>query len=117
MMTHSAKDTRQQKEQRGRRGWTKLSTMTIISFLSLKKKFAVAIFKVHNNSAPKMDFRCTFWHACNLPSFLTKSENSFGLKEDNPSGRNCQNQLSHPSMGNFVSTRSLVKGKIHIQKI
>ena len=44
---------------------------------------------------------------------------SFGLKEDNPSQRNCQNELSHQ---NFSHTEeefqeSLTQGKIQIQQI
>ena len=44
--------------------------------------------------------------------------NPFGLKEDNPSQRNCQNQLSHPSLSHIEPEcqESLIQGKIHIQQ-
>ena len=40
--------------------------------------------------------------------------NPFGLKEDNPSQRNCQNQLSHPSLSHIEQEceESLIQGKI-----
>ena len=44
--------------------------------------------------------------------------NPFGLKEDNPSQRNCLNQLSHPSLSQIEQEcqESLIQGKIHIQQ-
>ena len=38
--------------------------------------------------------------------------------EDNPSHRNCQNQLSHPSLSQIEQEcqESLIQGKIHIQQ-
>ena len=46
------------------------------------------------------------------------NENSFGLKEDNPSQINCQNQLSHPNLSQIErkSQESLIQGKIHIKQ-
>ena len=46
------------------------------------------------------------------------SNNLFGLKEDNPSQRNCQNQLSHPSLSHIEQEcqESMIQGKIHIQQ-
>ena len=43
---------------------------------------------------------------------------AFGLKEDNSSQRNCQNQLSHPSFSHIELERqeSLIQGKIRIQQ-
>ena len=45
--------------------------------------------------------------------------NLFGLKEDNPSQRNCENQLRHPSLSNIEPERQekLIQGKILIQQI
>ena len=42
----------------------------------------------------------------------------FGLKEDNPSQRNCQNQLSHPGLSHIEPEcqESLIQGKIHNQQ-
>ena len=39
-------------------------------------------------------------------------------KEENPSQRNCQNQLSHPSLSHIEQEcqESLIQGKIHIQQ-
>ena len=41
----------------------------------------------------------------------------FRLKEDNPSQRNCQNQLSHPGLSHIEQKyeESLIQGKIHNQ--
>ena len=46
------------------------------------------------------------------------SNNLFGLKEDNPSQRNCQNQLSHQSLSPIDQEcqESKIQGKIHIQQ-
>ena len=40
------------------------------------------------------------------------------LKEENPSQRNCQNQLNHPSLSHIEQEcqESLIKGKIHSQQ-
>ena len=35
-----------------------------------------------------------------LQDHMYEYQNPFGLKEDNLSRRNCQNQLSHPGLGN-----------------
>ena len=45
-------------------------------------------------------------------------QNPFELKEDNLSQRNCQNQLSHPSLSHIEREcqESLIEGKIHIQQ-
>ena len=45
-------------------------------------------------------------------------KNLLGLKEDNPSQRNCQNQLSHPGLSHIEQEcqESLMQGKIHIQQ-
>ena len=45
-------------------------------------------------------------------------QNPFELKEDNPSQRNCQNQLGHPSLSHIEQEckKSLIQGKIHIQQ-
>ena len=44
--------------------------------------------------------------------------NFFGLKEDNSSQRNCQNQLSHPGLPHLEQEyqESLIQGKIHNKK-
>ena len=44
--------------------------------------------------------------------------NPFGLKEDNPSQRNCLNQLSHPSLSHIEQQchETLLQGKTHIQQ-
>ena len=44
--------------------------------------------------------------------------NPFGLKEDNLSKRNCQNQLSHPGLSHTEQEcqESLIEGKIHNQQ-
>ena len=44
-------------------------------------------------------------------------QNPFELKEDNLSQRNCQNQLSHPSLSHIEQEcqESLIQGKIYIQ--
>ena len=47
-------------------------------------------------------------------------QNPFELKEDNPSQRNCQNQLSHPSLSHDIEQEcqeSLIQEKIYIQQI
>ena len=46
------------------------------------------------------------------------SKNLFRLKEDNPSQRNCQNELSQPSLSHIEQEcqESLIQGKIHIQQ-
>ena len=46
------------------------------------------------------------------------SNDLFGLKEDNPSQRNCQNQLGHPSLSHIEQEcqESMIQGKIHIQQ-
>ena len=43
-------------------------------------------------------------------------QNPFRLKEDNLSQRNCQNQLSHPSLSHIEQEcqESLIQGMIHI---
>ena len=48
----------------------------------------------------------------------TMHMNPFGLKEDNPSQRNCQNQLSHPGLSHIEQKcqESLIPGKIHNQQ-
>ena len=40
------------------------------------------------------------------------------LKEDNPSQRNCKNQLNHPGLSHLEQEcqESLIKAKIHNQK-
>ena len=45
-------------------------------------------------------------------------QNPFGLKEDNLSQRNCQNQLSHPGLSHTKQEcqESLIQGKIHNQQ-
>ena len=45
-------------------------------------------------------------------------QNLFVLKEDNPSQRNCQNQLSYPSLSQIEKKcqESLIQGKIHNQQ-
>ena len=52
-----------------------------------------------------------------LPSY--EYYNPFGLKEDNISQRNCQNQLSHPGLSHTEQKcqDSLNQGKIHNQQI
>ena len=46
------------------------------------------------------------------------SKNLLRLKEDNYSQRNCQNQLSHPSLSHIEQQchKRLIKGKILIQQ-
>ena len=46
------------------------------------------------------------------------SKKSFGLKEDNHSHRNYQNQWSHPRLSNIEQEcqENLILGKIHIQQ-
>ena len=45
-------------------------------------------------------------------------QNPFGLKEDNLSQRNCQNQLSHPGLSHTEQEcqESLIQGKIRNQQ-
>ena len=45
-------------------------------------------------------------------------QNPFGLKEDNPSQKNCQNELSHSSLSHIghECQERLIQGKIHIQQ-
>ena len=45
-------------------------------------------------------------------------QNPFGLKEDNLSQRNCQNQLSHPGLSHIEQEcqESLSQEKIHSQQ-
>ena len=49
---------------------------------------------------------------------MNMSNNLFGLKEGNPSHRNCQNQLSHSRLSHTEQEcqDSLIQGKIHIQQ-
>ena len=44
--------------------------------------------------------------------------NPFGLKKDNLSQRNCQNQLSHPGLSHIEQEyqESFIQGKIHNQQ-
>ena len=55
-----------------------------------------------------------------LPSHKLRDHayNPFGLKEDNLSQRNCQNQLSHPGLSHTEQEcqKSLIQGKIHNQQ-
>ena len=53
-----------------------------------------------------------------LQSHVYEQWNLLGLKEDNPSQINCQNQLSHLSLSHTEqeSQKSLIQGKIHIQQ-
>ena len=53
-----------------------------------------------------------------LPDHAYEYQNPFGLKEDNPSQRNCQNQLSHPDLTHTEQEcqDSLIQGKIHKQQ-
>ena len=53
-----------------------------------------------------------------LPDHAYEYQNPFGLKEDNLSQRNCQNQLSHPGLSHIEQEyqESLIQGKIHIQQ-
>ena len=45
-------------------------------------------------------------------------QNLFGLKEDNLSQRNCQNQLIHPGLSHIEQEcqESLIQGKVHNQQ-
>ena len=45
-------------------------------------------------------------------------QNPFGLKEDNLSQRNCQNQLSHPGLSHIEQEyqETFIQGKIHNQQ-
>ena len=49
---------------------------------------------------------------------ISKNLQSFLLKEDNLSQRNCQNQLSHPGLSHTEQEcqESLIQGKIHNQQ-
>ena len=53
-----------------------------------------------------------------LRDHANESKNPFGLKEDNPSQRNCQNQLIHPGLSHIeqVCLESLIERKIHNQQ-
>ena len=53
-----------------------------------------------------------------LRDFAYEYKNPFGLKEDNLSQRNCQNQLSHPGLSHIEQEcqESLIQGKIHNQQ-
>ena len=54
-----------------------------------------------------------------LQSFLDISPMQNKLQnEDNPSQRNCQNQLSHPGLSHIEQEcqENLIQGKIHIQQ-
>ena len=48
----------------------------------------------------------------------TSTKNSFGLKGDKFSGRNCQNQLSYPGLSHTdqACQESLIQGKIRNQQ-
>ena len=49
-----------------------------------------------------------------LQHHVYEQQNSFGLKEDNPSQRNYWNQLSHPSLS--VSHRARMSGEYDSRK-
>ena len=53
-----------------------------------------------------------------LRDYVYEYYNPFKLKEDNLSQRNCQNQLSHPSLSltEQECQESLIQGKIHNQQ-
>ena len=53
-----------------------------------------------------------------LKAHTYEQQNPFGLKEDNPSQKNCQDQLSHPGLSHIEQDyqESLIQGKIHIQQ-
>ena len=53
-----------------------------------------------------------------LQDLAYEYQNPFGLKEDNPSQRNCQNQLSHPGLSHTEEEcqESLTQGKINNQQ-
>ena len=48
----------------------------------------------------------------------SRAKGSPSFKEDNPSQRNCYNQLSHPSLPQIEQEcqESLIQGKIHIRQ-
>ena len=54
----------------------------------------------------------------NLRDHAYEYWNPFGLKEDNLSQGNCQNQLSHPGLSHIEQEcqESLIQGKIHNQQ-
>ena len=53
-----------------------------------------------------------------LQDHAYEQQNLSRLKEDNSSERNCQNQLSHPSLSHIEQEcqESLIQGKIQIQQ-
>ena len=53
-----------------------------------------------------------------LQDHVYEYQNPFGLKEDNLSQRNCQNQLSHPGLSHREQEcqESLIQEKIHNQQ-
>ena len=53
-----------------------------------------------------------------LRDHTNEKQNPFGLKEDNTSQRNYQNQLNHLSLSHIEQKcqESLIEGKIHIQQ-
>ena len=52
-----------------------------------------------------------------LQDHAYEQHNPFGLKEDNSSQRNRQNQLSHPSLSHIKQWQEcFIQGKIHIQR-
>ena len=53
-----------------------------------------------------------------LQEHVYQYQNPFGLKEDSLSQRNCQSQLSHPSLSHIEREcqESLIQEKIHIQQ-
>ena len=57
------------------------------------------------------------WHK--LWDHAYEYQNPFGLKEDNFSQRNCQNQLSHPGLSHIEQEfqKSLIQGETHNQQI
>ena len=54
-----------------------------------------------------------------LQEYAYEYYNPFGLKEDNLSQRNCQNQLCHPGLSHTEQEcqESLIQGKIRNQQI
>ena len=53
-----------------------------------------------------------------MQGHVNEKQIPFGLKESNPSQRNCQNQLSHPSLSHIGQEcqESFIQGKIQIQQ-
>ena len=53
-----------------------------------------------------------------IQGHVNEKQIPFGLKESNPSQRNCQNQLSHPSLSHIEQERqdSLIEVNIHIEQ-